>query len=58
MPVRPSRTVEDMAWQDESLIFRNLGPAHAVYFGTYELVKELAGGNVDNGHHPAAAGEL
>lgn len=33
------------------------GPAHAVYFGTYELVKDLAGGNVDDGHHPFAAGE-
>ncbi|EEH09139.1 mitochondrial RNA splicing protein [Histoplasma capsulatum G186AR] len=32
------------------------GPAHAVYFGTYEVVKELAGGNVGNGHHPFAAG--
>jgi solute carrier family 25 iron transporter 28/37 len=29
-----------------------------VYFGTYELVKDLAGGNVDDGHHPLAAGEL
>jgi hypothetical protein len=33
-----------------------LGPAHAVYFGTYEIVKEMAGGNVDDGHHPLAAG--
>ena len=32
------------------------GPAHAVYFGTYEIVKEMAGGNVDDGHHPLAAG--
>jgi hypothetical protein len=31
------------------------GPAHAVYFGTYEAVKEFAGGNED-GHHPFAAG--
>lgn len=29
-----------------------------MYFGTYELVKELAGGNVDDGHHPVAAGEF
>ena len=29
-----------------------------MYFGTYELVKELAGGNVDDGHHPLAAGEF
>lgn len=33
------------------------GPAHAVYFGTYEAVKEFAGGNED-GHHPFAAGNL
>lgn len=32
-----------------------IGPAHAVYFGAYEVVKELAGGNVDEGHHPVAA---
>ena len=37
-------------------IVRTSGPAHAVYFGTYELVKEMAGGNVDEGHHPLAAG--
>lgn len=36
---------------------RFLGPAHAVYFGTYEIVKEMAGGNVDDGHHPLAAGK-
>lgn len=35
----------------------DIGPAHAVYFGTYEIVKEFAGGNVDEGHHPLAAGE-
>jgi solute carrier family 25 iron transporter 28/37 len=34
------------------------GPAHAVYFGTYEIVKEMAGGNVDDGHHPLAAGKI
>ena len=34
------------------------GPAHAVYFGTYEIVKEYAGGNkMDGKHHPLAAGE-
>lgn len=38
------------------LISRYSGPAHAVYFGTYEIVKEMAGGNVDDGHHPLAAG--
>ena len=34
-----------------------IGPAHAVYFGTYEVVKDLAGGNATDGkHHPLAAG--
>lgn len=28
-----------------------LGPAHAVYFGTYEVVKDLAGGNAEDGKH-------
>jgi len=27
------------------------GPAHAVHFGTYEAVKELAGGNKGEGSH-------
>lgn len=40
-----------------SSVIVGAGPAHAVYFGTYEAVKELAGGNVDEGHHPFAAGE-
>ena len=35
------------------------GPAHAVYFGTYEIVKEYYGGNKQDGkHHPLAAGEI
>lgn len=38
---------------------RRSGPAHAVYFGTYEVVKDLAGGNAEDGkHHPGAAGLL
>jgi hypothetical protein len=36
--------------------YTTTGPAHAVYFGTYEVVKDLAGGNVGSGHHPFAAG--
>jgi len=32
------------------------GPAHAVYFGTYEIVKEWAGGNRP-GHQFAATGK-
>lgn len=31
------------------------GPAHAVYFATYEVVKQAMGGNAA-GHHPVAAG--
>ncbi len=34
------------------------GPAHAVYFATYETVKQAMGGNEGNAHHPLAAGEL
>jgi len=30
------------------------GPAHAVYFATYEVVKQAMGGNA-SGHHPLAA---
>lgn len=31
------------------------GPAHAVYFATYEAVKHLMGGNQAGVHHPLAA---
>ena len=34
-----------------------LGPAHAVYFATYEGVKQLMGGNQAGVHHPLAAGK-
>lgn len=33
------------------------GPAHAVYFATYEAVKQAMGGNEGAEHHPLAAGE-
>ncbi|KAL5361353.1 mitochondrial carrier domain-containing protein [Aspergillus floccosus] len=42
-------------WKGVSSVIVGAGPAHAVYFGTYEFVKDLAGGNVDDGHHPLAA---
>jgi hypothetical protein len=32
------------------------GPAHAVYFATYEAVKHAMGGNKAGVHHPLAAG--
>jgi hypothetical protein len=35
-----------------------LGPAHAVYFATYEAVKHAMGGNQAGVHHPLAAGTL
>jgi hypothetical protein len=34
------------------------GPAHAVYFSTYEVVKQHLGGNMGQGHHPIATGKL
>ncbi|WEW60619.1 Fe(2+) transporter [Emydomyces testavorans] len=42
-------------WRGVSSVIVGAGPAHAVYFGTYEVVKDLAGGNVGEGHHPVAA---
>jgi hypothetical protein len=35
-----------------------LGPAHAVYFATYEAVKQAMGGNEGTEHHPLAAGNI
>lgn len=35
-----------------------VGPAHAVYFATYEAVKHAMGGNQAGVHHPLAAGKL
>lgn len=43
------------ALQLQKLIFL-LGPAHAVYFATYEVVKQAMGGNEGTEHHPLAAG--
>ena len=33
-------------WRGVSSVIMGAGPAHAVHFGAYEAVKELAGGNV------------
>ncbi|KAM0793348.1 hypothetical protein ACM66B_000803 [Microbotryomycetes sp. NB124-2] len=33
-------------WRGVASVIWGAGPAHAVYFGTYELVKEVIGGNV------------
>lgn len=35
-----------------------IGPAHAVYFATYEAVKHVMGGNQAGVHHPLAAGQF
>lgn len=43
--------------QLQELIFL-LGPAHAVYFATYEVVKQAMGGNEGTEHHPLAAGTI
>ncbi|EXJ60221.1 solute carrier family 25, member 46 [Cladophialophora yegresii CBS 114405] len=43
-------------WRGMTSVIVGAGPAHAVYFGTYEIVKEAAGGNkADGKHHPLAA---
>ena len=40
------------------LLRLRIGPAHAVYFATYETVKQGMGGNEGTEHHPLAAGKL
>ena len=34
-------------WRGVSSVIMGAGPAHAVHFGTYEMAKEFAGGNVE-----------
>lgn len=43
-------------WRGMSSVVVGAGPAHAVYFATYEAVKHLMGGNKAGEHHPLAAG--
>lgn len=40
------------------MLIHQAGPAHAVYFATYEAVKQVLGGNQAGVHHPVAAGML
>ncbi|KAL8286621.1 hypothetical protein RQP46_004149 [Phenoliferia psychrophenolica] len=40
-------------WRGVASVIAGAGPAHAVYFGTYEIAKEFAGGNA-NGYSFAA----
>ncbi|APA13438.1 hypothetical protein sscle_11g082080 [Sclerotinia sclerotiorum 1980 UF-70] len=42
-------------WRGMSSVVVGAGPAHAVYFATYEAVKHLMGGNKAGVHHPLAA---
>ncbi|MCJ1226187.1 Fe(2+) transporter [Toensbergia leucococca] len=42
-------------WRGVSSVIVGAGPAHAVYFATYESVKQAMGGNEGNDHHPLAA---
>lgn len=42
-------------WRGMSSVIVGAGPAHAVYFATYEAVKHLMGGNKVGVHHPLAA---
>jgi hypothetical protein len=45
-------------WRGLSSVVVGAGPAHAVYFATYETVKHAMGGNEGrtHQHHPLAAG--
>lgn len=43
-------------WRGVWSVILGAGPAHAVYFGTYEAVKDAAGGN-RAGHQITATGE-
>lgn len=43
-------------WRGVASVIWGAGPAHAVYFGTYELAKEMAGGN-ENGYSFVATGK-
>jgi len=42
-------------WRGVNSVILGAGPAHALYFGTYEVAKHAFGGN-ESGHHPIAAG--
>ncbi|BFZ56847.1 Fe(2+) transporter [Savitreella phatthalungensis] len=42
-------------WRGMGSVVMGAGPAHAVYFGTYEFTKEAMGGN-EAGHHPFITG--
>lgn len=43
-------------WRGVNSVIMGAGPAHALYFATYEHAKQAFGGN-GSGHHPLAAGK-
>ncbi|RHZ67248.1 hypothetical protein Glove_302g24 [Diversispora epigaea] len=43
-------------WRGVNSVVLGAGPAHALYFGTYEICKDLFGANIGEGHHPFAHG--
>ncbi|CAG8554503.1 15147_t:CDS:2 [Cetraspora pellucida] len=43
-------------WRGVNSVVLGAGPAHALYFGTYEICKDLFGANIGEGHHPVAHG--
>ncbi|GAA95599.1 uncharacterized protein L969DRAFT_85286 [Mixia osmundae IAM 14324] len=43
-------------WRGVASVIAGAGPAHAVYFGVYELAKELGGGNAEGNHFAVTAG--
>ncbi|KFY52877.1 hypothetical protein V497_08435 [Pseudogymnoascus sp. VKM F-4516 (FW-969)] len=58
--IQQPRTVYNMKWaiglwRGMSSVVVGAGPAHAIYFATYEAVKHLMGGNQAGLHHPLAA---
>lgn len=44
-------------WRGVSSVVIGAGPAHAVYFGVYEAMKELSGGNRE-GHQVLPTGKV
>jgi len=45
-------------WRGMSSVVVGAGPAHAVYFGTYEFVKKELSSKSSEGVHPFATGEI
>lgn len=43
-------------WRGIGSVVMGAGPAHAIYFATYESVKHNLGGNIGDEHHPFVSG--